>query len=181
GPEAGAHLVGDAARLHFRAARQREVPPAPSGGADRGDHRRGGLPAPPRHSGRRLPDRDRRQDRVRLRDAARVQSRAVDRRRERGARGRGTDGVPRRRGGHRLMATKLEATFHPSGRAANLVETKDSVQIVFSSPPDAATDVKVELLEVTDAKQPLTLATFRGSIQGSRFVLDTGTASTPNP
>ena len=72
--------------------------------------------------------------------------------------------------------TALDATFQSNGRAANIVEPGDVVDIVFTAPPQAASDVKVQIIEAPatgDAVQTDRLiATFSGSITGSKFRLD---------
>ncbi|MCC7374725.1 MAG: hypothetical protein IT581_08710 [Verrucomicrobiales bacterium] len=71
---------------------------------------------------------------------------------------------------------QLDASFHSSGKAANVVEVNDSVQIVLTSPPAAATDVRIQLLEKKDTGDAQSgerlLATFRGHIDKQKFTLD---------
>jgi hypothetical protein len=72
--------------------------------------------------------------------------------------------------------TALDASFEANGRAANIVEPGDIVDIVFTAPPPSATDVRVELIEAPgDGDQVRTdrlIATFSGQITGGKFKLD---------
>ncbi len=70
----------------------------------------------------------------------------------------------------------LEATLVSAGRAANLVEVSDPVEVRFTAPPSDATDVRIEIWETAgpgDARTAdLLLATFRGAIRSGRFELE---------
>jgi hypothetical protein len=70
----------------------------------------------------------------------------------------------------------LEATVVSAGRAANLVEATEPVEVRFTAPPADATDVRVEIWEAKgpgDAQAADQLvATFRGAIRSGKFELE---------
>jgi hypothetical protein len=72
--------------------------------------------------------------------------------------------------------TPLDASFQANGRAANIVEPGDLVEIVFTAPPPQASSVQVQLIETAGPGDAVTtdrlICTFRGSISASKFKLD---------
>jgi hypothetical protein len=72
--------------------------------------------------------------------------------------------------------TQLDASFQSSGRAVNLVEPGDLVDIVFTTPPQQASNVNVELWEAAGpgdtVQSDRLIATFRGQINSGKFKLD---------
>lgn len=72
--------------------------------------------------------------------------------------------------------TVLDASFQSNGRAANIVEPGNVVDIVFTTPPPSATNVKVQIIEAPGPGDVVTtdrlIATFSGSITGNKFTLD---------
>lgn len=74
------------------------------------------------------------------------------------------------------MAGQLDVSFQSSGPDANLANVNETVEIFFTNPPQLASNVKVFLIETSELRnqQPAErlLATFRGQIKNSKFILD---------